>query len=524
MYLMSLNNVDYIILTIFFALIFLVAYLYRHKNTNSRDLLFALPQYEQLLSCHGNLGILELVLAGIAGATLGLNSVYYIWLALIISFVIQAKLTAAYASIATTNFTDYIRHQFGSITGCVVAIMNVVLLFLLATLTIILSFKILQSLLGWNFINSIIGVLGITLVYLLTGGSQAVYYNRIIQGVVILGSFILVAGLGIAKIGGISNLVANLSQLGASQGLGTSYYLYLTKPTYLLLGLVLAISGIGGVTLLNFTSPPVSAGGSTFKSAISLSKFLIALIVVLPGVIAIATPVTANKTSGNKIVTIEAQMADGQTAYIVKALDTSSKPDNSIPGIIPPLINPVTNLVMPNSYDYTLANIIAFRHYLPRQALVIVVVMVLAAFMYSLAGYLIWATRIILGNILVPYNWLQPYGEVGKLWASRGIIIVFGVLATVTAAFILPHYNLLTLIGLILAVLIAPLLALLVVSLLVPKAGAMFIPLLVGMLCAIVLLRVLSSASLVANYALITSISFGLTLLLGLGISQLTKK
>lgn len=525
MYLMSITNLDYVWITIYFALIAIVAYLFRRKNATSNDFLFSVSKVDEYLLYFGTFGVIEIVLGGVAGSQVGISAMYMVALVIFIAtFLCRRVCCHYYISDGVTNFNDYIHNQLGKTTGVVVAILNILLLLGLIVITICLTFKLLQSLLGWNFVNSVVGVMGLTIIYMIIGGILGMKYNKIIQmGTVIL-VFVLVAVLALFHLGGFGGLSDNLTNLAKNQGKVADFYTTLQFNSAKMADFILVLIGLGGFYLLNFTLTKENddevCGGSAFGV---IAKFMLLIILILPGLLAIGTKVVGNNINGKEIVTIQAQLPDGQTGYIVKAVDSANPDLNMVPGILPPMINPVTSIAEKNSYNYDLASVVVFRHYLPVPLQFLIVLALFAAFMLSISSYISNSCCILLRNVLLPYSLIARYGDVGEIWAIRISILLFGVLTLTVAYFLAPYFALTKDVCFLVAALIAPLLASLVLALLINRVGRAYIPVLCGVAVAIIMSFAMNNPNLLHKYSIIAIVSFILTLLAGLFVNRADK-
>lgn len=454
MYLISLTQWDYVWITALLAVNFIIAYTFRRKNPSSDAFLYATTGVDKALAFIGNIGLLEIVLAGVAGAYLGLNAIYYLIVALIIHAFCQKQLNKRYLELGATDFNDYIAIRFKKKFALAVAAFNAVLLILCISLTIALSFKSLQALMGWGFINNTMGLLGLSVVFVLVGGRAAASYNKLLNSVVILLIILVGIGLAFVKLGGITPVINNLSNLAAAQNLPSSYYIQPNFNQHRLLILLAIIIGFSGFKLLSFSATPnQDAPMSVF------GRIVIVVLLVLPGILAIATPSGGSTIAGKEIITVMAQLPDGQTGYVVKAVDShaNGKHGSSSPGIVPPLLNPKTNLLKPGQYNYEVSSIVSLRHYLPKQVVALSLLMLLAGFVLAIANYMIKLSKITVKNLLMPLNLIARYGKIGELWSLQVSIVSYTGVTLIGSYFIFLHYDLLFFVSSLVAFMVLPL-------------------------------------------------------------------
>lgn len=452
MYLLSLTNWDYVFIVSLLGINFIIAYLFRRKNSTSEDFLFAQTRVDKILALLGNIGLLELVLAGIGGAYLGFNAVYYVVLALVLQLWGQKLLAQRYLAANVVSLNDYLGLTVNRYWAVFIALFNIIFLIFCASLVTAIAFKTLQAIMGWGFINNIMGLLGFTVVLILIGGRAAISYNSLFNALILLLIFILGIAIALVNLGGISVIINNLHNLAASSNLPVNYYILPVNNKNLIWVISAIIIGVVGYRLINFNlQPNIKTNKRSF-----FSHSCIAVILIVTGIIAITTPNNSGKIAGKEIVTIMAQLPDGQTGYVVKAVD--SKQVTSSPGILPPILNNKTGLIESGEYNYTIASIVALHHYLPKSVWVCILLILLGGFMLNISQYMLRLGQITVNNILLPLNLLAKYGKIGEIWSLQVGIVAYTGVILVLAYFMFLHYNLLLFISLILISMIVPLL------------------------------------------------------------------
>ncbi len=484
MYLIALNSYDYIWVTVFFSLFCLIAYFYRRKNSTSQEFMNSNTKLEFI--AWSGFGLIEIIVAGMLGSYYGFNAIYAVILVILIVFAGQKLLSRSFSEFGVNNFADYIREKYGVVSGLVIAILLVILFTLCISLAMCLVFKSVHSLMGWNFGNSVFGLFAVTIIALIVGARSGVTANKLLNYAVIIVTFISVIITAIYKLDGLGAMVTNLNHLALAQKLDINYYIHIPYQRSILIPLVSLMIGLGGFYLLRFNLSANKGLGQPTKTSL-LVRICVVIILIMPGIIAIATP-TNGGIPGKNIVTIEAQLPDGQMGYIVKAIDKQGQEKDPTPGLIPPLLNAETSLVEKGQYDYLVSNIVTFRHYLPKPFMIMILLTLLAGFMVAIADYLLDLSQIALKNILVPLRLIKKYGEIGELWALRLNILFFSAISLTVAHFIVPHFNLLWFIMLLGSLLVAPLIAILILS--ITNINISYIPLAlsVGIISAVIFL------------------------------------
>ncbi|MDQ5921251.1 MAG: solute:Na+ symporter, family [Pseudomonadota bacterium] len=474
MYLLSLTNLDYALITIFLGINFIIAYLFRRKNQSSEAFLFAPTKVDRISSFIGNFGLVEIVLAGIGGAYFGFNTIYYIILAIVLQLLGQKLLTRRYRLSNVVGLNDYLAVKFNRYFAIIVASLNVVLLILCLSLAVAVAFKSLQAVMGWGFINNIMGLLGLTIILILIGGRAAILYNGMLAALFILAVFVISIVVAVWHLGGVDAVIYNLNNLALAKNLPAKYYILPTIPTIdkqmlLIIGAIMV--GVAGINWLNFNllsnsvpncAPRQNQLSTGFAKLLSIIGVII--ILVLPGIIAIATPHTGSTIAGKEIVTIMAQLPDGQTGYVVKAVDSNGKGGgihkygSSSPGIVPPLLNPKTGMLEANKYNYAIASMVMVRHYLSDMGSFWVILLIVAGFMLNIGRYMLQLGQITVNNVLLPLNLITKYGKIGELWSLQVSIVAYTGVILVLAYFMFLHYDLILFVKLFAAVMVVPLL------------------------------------------------------------------
>lgn len=441
MYLMALSNSDYVLATIFFGIMFLIAYLFRRNQQSASKFLFATDEglITQSNSWILGFGVIELVATGVIGVIYGLSGLYQMIVVAVSSFVAVYYISRG---IHPYSIYEYLLNKIGPRFSALYAGLCVLFLLFWLSITVVLTSKLFLSLLGWTFVNSVFGIMVLTIICIEVGGYVGVKYNRNLWGAIIVLAFIFILGLGLYTLS-LNESLVNLKQLAANQGRSTDFYTAINYSLRLknILGASLSIL----VIIPLITAIKVSHKVNTIPFAIL--KLVLLVLMVLGGILAIATKPTNALGSGNsKIITYQAQLPDGQMGYVVKSVDVASNDaKTAIPGIIPPLLNDKTSLVEQDKYDYKLANVVVFRHYLPAKFLFLVVLTIMAAFMYTVSHCLLSIAKIITIDICSPLKLLKEYGDEGKLWCSRMSVVFAGSIGIFGGYFLAQWFDLLIL-------------------------------------------------------------------------------
>ena len=461
MYLLSLNNWDYVWITAFLAINFIIAYSFRRKNATSDAFLFASTKFDSFFAILGDFGLIEIILAAVAGAYFGFNAVYYVLFALLVQILCQNILAKRYRAANVIGFNDYIGVRFNKDFMLIITLITIILFVMCTSLAIAVMFKSMQAIMGFGFINNTMGLLGLTVAIVLIGGRVGVLHNKLFNSLIIILILLLSMVSAVIQFGGFSAIITNLTNLAQAQGLSHNHYLWsLPHTRHILIVIAAIVLGFAGFKLVYYSNEK--------QQKISIiGRACVLVLLILPGIIAIATPNTGG-IPGKDIVTIMAQLPDGQTGYVVKAVDNQGKHGSANPGIVPPLLNPKTNLIESGQYNYGIATIVAIRHYLPIPLMILVLLLLLSGFMLSIGDYMLRLGQLTVNNFLIPLNWISKYGKIGELWSLQVSIVSYTGVTLIIAYFMFLHYNLLYYIALISLCLIIPLLAVTGMILLLP--------------------------------------------------------
>lgn len=438
MYLMALDNIDYIILTLLFFVLFMVAYAYRRKNKTVTEFISGsnTPNVNHENQWFLGFGIIEFVLLGILGAKFGVSAFSSILLALIVAYGVRYYVMQV---IAPDSIFEYLAHRVGRKFSVIYAILSLVLLMLLVSIAATLVAKLCLSLLGWNFVASVFAVFGFTLICLIIGGYKALCRTRLIQSVLIVLILLLVSILALHGVSPISSKFIVLEHLALSHGNLADYYVkfgYIWQLLYVLIPLLILLPLI---TIQKTIKP-------NNKLVLTLGKLFCIILMLLSGFFAILTPLPSNLDSqGNHIVTYQAQLPNGEMGYVVKSVGNESDiaMNDTVPGIIPSKLDAKTSLVINGSYDYNLASVVTMRHYLPGFAHVLVLLIIIVTFMLSLGQYLFTVAKIVVFDVYVPSGWLRAYGDEGLLWLSRMSMMFIGGASMFMANYLTPYIEML---------------------------------------------------------------------------------
>lgn len=447
MHLLNITNLDYVLMTFLFGLIVAISYSFRRKNPESIDYLLinkhSLNAMVRYLSC-ASVGIIEFMVLTSYGAYAGLPALcifipLFLFSVLIYDklFRLNSPLESAFAAKGSSIHSRFI-------LGC-----YALFLLLCAGVAIAIMVTLLKSLLGWEFANSTLSMMGLIAICVLIGGVISVVYNQVLVAVITTGLSLTVLVLGYKEFGAVG-FIDNLHAVALSNQLAKNYFTelsFMNVKNYLWL-FVLA-SGI--FVLLNpLYFIKVKLTSSSSKSAVGrFWQLLVLAVMLLIGIFALATPNTQPQLDGQKIVTQQTRLADGSVGYIVKAI-TADAPSQQR-GIIPLQLdnnNQVTSLdSSQNIFDFSSAGLVMIKNSLPYAFVSLFIIALL--FYKTLSEVISFLTVIVIRGFYTPY-YNKTKEDLENLWAARVFLFMFLILAISIGLALYKFFDLYYMFGLLL--------------------------------------------------------------------------
>lgn len=407
---MRLYIADYLIIFVYFLFVIAVGFIIKKRIKSSNDFLSSnrsIPLWiTSLAFISANLGAQEVLGMVASGAKYGIMTVHFYWVGAIFAMVfLGVFMMPFYYGSKARSVPEYLSMRFDEKTRALNAITFAVMTVFSSGISLYALAKLLEVILHWNFDLCIWLAAGIVMVYTFLGGLTSAVYNEVLQ------FFLIVLGLSPLVIvalhdaGGWSNIQANLQpQL-------THAWKYMDKAENNPLGVnfMSLIFGLGFVMSFGYwctdflvvqramIAKNMSAAQRTPIIA-AIPKMFMPLIVVLPGVIAIALMQPALQSKGFSI-----------------PLDENG-------GI---------------NYTMTLPSMIA--HYYPTGLLGVGITALIASFMSGMAGNVTAFNSVFTYDIYQSYfvknKSDEHYLTVGKL------ITLFGILFSIATAYLAASFN-----------------------------------------------------------------------------------
>ena len=447
---MNLTAIDWVIMLVYFGFVLGIGVVLKRYVRTSTDFFLAgrsLPAWIcGLAFLSANLGAQEVIGMAASGAKYGIETSHFYWIGAVPAMVfVGVFMMPFYYGSRARSVPEYLRLRFDEKTRGFNAISFASMTVFSSGISMYAMAKLIQTLhlldtpvarLGfpsaWTFHISIVIAAVIVLAYILLGGLTSAIYNEVLQFFLIVAGFLPLVFLGLKNIGGWSGLKRNLPAdfTHSWRGLGSAH----TNPMGVeVFGLVM---GLGFVLSFGYwctdflvvqramAADSMSAARRTPLIA-ALPKMVFPLLVILPGMIAIALP---------------AQDVPAQNASVsqVQLLNQSGK------GLIPAKIDPTTGEPMLDAdgkpiLDYDLAIPNMLLHYFPTGLLGLGLTALLASFMSGMAG------NVTAFNTVWTYDIYQSYinktaSDEHLLWMGR-VATVSGIGLSVAAAYAATRFN-----------------------------------------------------------------------------------
>jgi len=407
---MKLHFADYLIISVYFLFVIGVGFIIKKRIKSSNDFLNSnrsIPLWiTSLAFISANLGAQEVLGMVASGAKYGIMTVHFYWVGAIFAMVfLGVFMMPFYYGSRARSVPEYLSLRFDEKTRGLNAISFAVMTVFSSGISLYALAKLLEVILHWDFDVSIAIAAGIVMIYTFLGGLTSAVYNEVLQ------FFLIVLGLSPLVIvalhdaGGWQNIKAQLSP----EMTHAWKYMGDTKSNPMGLHFMSLIFGLGFVMSFGYwctdflvvqramIAKNMNAAQRTPIIA-AIPKMFMPLIVVLPGIIAIALMQPALASKGFQIPT----NSNGQLDYTM-----------------------------------TLPSLIA--HYYPTGLLGVGITALIASFMSGMAG------NVTAFNSVFTYDIYQSYfvkNRSDKHYLMVGkMATVFGILFSIITAYIAKSFN-----------------------------------------------------------------------------------
>ncbi len=334
------SPVDYAIIASYFLVVIGIGLLARRQVSSSLDFLLSgrsLPAWVTGLAfISANLGAIEILGMSANGAQYGLATMHYFWIGAVPAMLfLGVVMMPFYYGSRVRSVPEFMLRRFGPTAHLVNAISFAVAQVLIAGVNLFLLGTIVNVLLGWSLLLSVVLAAAIVLVYTFLGGLSAAIYNEVLQFFVIVAALTPLTLAGLHRVGGWDGLKAavaagpggaeQLSSWPASQLTGFENPIVSAAGIVLGLGFVLSF----GYWTTNFVEVQRAMASKDMAAARrtpiigAFPKLFIPFIVVIPGMIAAVevTELRQYKESGGEPVGAGATGVDYNDALLLLIRD-----------------------------------------------------------------------------------------------------------------------------------------------------------------------------------------------------------
>jgi SSS family solute:Na+ symporter len=297
------NAVDYILLTLYFALVIGIGYMARKRVSTSLDFFLSgrsLPAWVTGLAfISANLGAIEVMGMSANGAQYGMPTAHYFWIGAVPAMLfLGVVMMPFYYGSKVRSVPEFMLRRFGKATHLVNGISFATAQVLIAGANLFLLASVVNLLLGWPIWVSVIVAAAIVLSYTALGGLSAAIYNEVLQFMVIVAALLPLTIVGLHKVGGWQGLVDKVSAgPGGAEQVNSWPGNQLTGFDDNLLSVIGLVFGLGfvlsfGYWTTNFVEVQRAMAARSMSAAMrtpiigSFPKMFVPFIVIIPGMIA----------------------------------------------------------------------------------------------------------------------------------------------------------------------------------------------------------------------------------------------
>lgn len=306
----NLTWIDYTIIIVYFAFVLGIGWVLKRYMKDATAFLEAgrsLPAWVTGLAfISANLGALEVIGMAASGAKYGMTTIHFYWVGAIPAMVFLAIfMMPFYYGSKARSVPEYLKLRFDEKTRGFNAFSFAVMTIFASGISMYALALLLETLLGWDFDMSLIISAGIVLVYIYLGGLTSAIYNEVLQFFLIVIGFLPLVFLGLINIGGWEGLVEKLNVVAVDRGFEPGAWTHSWKfmgdsaanpmgvewfGVIMGLGFVLSF----GYWTTNFLVVQRAMAAGSMKDARktpligAIPKMLIPVLVILPGMIAMA--------------------------------------------------------------------------------------------------------------------------------------------------------------------------------------------------------------------------------------------
>lgn len=492
---MNLYLIDYAILGIYVLFVIGIGFALKRSMKNSSDFFSsgrAIPAWiTGLAFMSANLGALELVGMAGSGAKYGIATSHFYWVGAIPAMVfLGVFMMPFYYGSKARSVPEYLKLRFDERARCLNSITFAVMTVLASGISMDALAKLLNEVLGWNYMFSLTISSLIVAVYVFKGGLTSAIYTEVLQFFMIVLGFAPVVYLGMRDLGGWEKLQAalhvvaanptalNLAQAPTSSGYSPDAWTSAWSPLlkgpdanpmgvdfyamFFGLGFVLSF----GYWCTDFLVVQRAMAARNMTAArrtpliAAVPKMFLPILVILPGMIAVGLASNEAKHYGLPKVSFD-ESKKAATGDLVRSLkgraeraDLKAVAEVSggkfvgvllaellkTPGLEKMSDNEIAEkLHAVAEVDYNRIIVSLAKRYCPPGLLGLALTALLASFMSGMAG------NVTAVNTVWTYDLYQAYIAPNKsdehyMWMGRTVTVV-GILLSIAAAFFANQYG-----------------------------------------------------------------------------------
>jgi solute:Na+ symporter, SSS family len=441
----NLTAIDWVIMLVYFAFVIGIGVALKRQVKTSKDYFLAgraIPAWIcGLAFISANLGAQEVIGMAASGAKYGIATSHFYWIGAIPAMVfVGVFMMPFYYGSRARSVPEYLRLRFDEKTRAFNAFSFAIMTVFSSGISMYAMAKLIQTLhildrplaamnlpAWWSFHVSIVISALIVLAYVVSAGLASAIYNEVLQFFLIVAGFLPLVFLGLKDVGGWHGLKEKLPSAFTHswQGMANPHTNPLGVDAFgLVMGLGFVLSF--GYWCTDFLVVQRAMAADSMLAArrtpliAALPKMVFPFLVILPGMIAIALPIThvgssaqVGSVSGSKgLIPAKVDEATGITK-----LDSNG--------------NPVLD------YDLAIPNMLL--HYFPTGILGLGLTALMASFMSGMAG------NVTAFNTVWTYDIYQSYihktGSDEHYLRMGKIATVFGIALSIGAAYAATRFN-----------------------------------------------------------------------------------
>jgi SSS family solute:Na+ symporter len=445
-----LTGIDWTIMSVYFVFVLGIGLALKRYMRTSTDFFLAgraIPAWVcGLAFISANLGAQEVIGMAASGAKYGISTSHFYWIGAIPAMIfVGVFMMPFYYGSRARSVPEYLRLRFDEKTRGFNAVSFAVMTVFSSGISMYAMAKLIQTLHVFDapvqrlglppsavFHAGILVSALVVLAYIFLGGLSSAIYNEVLQFFLIVAGFLPLIFLGLKNVGGWSGLKTRLAADYTHSwiGMGSAHTNRLGVEWFgLAMGLGFVLSF--GYWCTDFLVVQRAMAANSMSAArrtpliAAFPKMFFPLLVILPGLIAIALPTQSSSP-----------IASTHGAAVVAASQGQ--------GIIPPKIDPATGGPARDKQgnvqlDYDLAIPNMLLHYFPTGILGLGLTALLASFMSGMAG------NVTAFNTVWTYDIYQSYinpkaSDQHYLWMGR-MATVFGIGLSIAAAYMANSFN-----------------------------------------------------------------------------------